>query len=104
MDQSTLILRAELESRLRFETLLTDLSSRFVNVPAEKVDSEINTALRLLCNTLGNDTAGLWQQYEGDPNNILLTHHCRLAGGPALPERMDGKTYFPWSLGKMLGG
>ena len=31
----------ELEERLRFETLLTDISARLVNLPADQIDSEI---------------------------------------------------------------
>lgn len=97
-------LQAELESRLRFETLLADLSARFVHVPAEEVDREVNYALRLLCEHLGNDTAALWQPLDGDAGNFLLTHHRRAPEGPPTPQRMDAKTYFPWSLGRLLRG
>jgi hypothetical protein len=34
-------LQAELEERLRFETLIADLSSRFINLPAGEGDREI---------------------------------------------------------------
>ena len=30
----------ELEERLRFEMLVTDISARFVNLPADQIDSE----------------------------------------------------------------
>ena len=30
----------ELKERLRFETLLTDISAHFVNLPAEQIDGE----------------------------------------------------------------
>ena len=33
--------QAKLEDRLRFETLLAELSARFVNLPPEQVDQEI---------------------------------------------------------------
>jgi hypothetical protein len=36
----------ELEERLRFETLIADLSSKFVNLPPNKVDDEIMDAQR----------------------------------------------------------
>jgi hypothetical protein len=39
-------LTRELEERLRFETLLADLSLRFVNTPANDVDQEIQAAQR----------------------------------------------------------
>jgi formate hydrogenlyase transcriptional activator len=104
MQESDINLRGELERRLRFETLLADLSARFVNVPAEAVDREINQALRLICEHLGNDTAVLWQQLQDDPGNMLLTHYHRPVGGPPVPGRMEAKSYFPWSLAKILRG
>ncbi len=39
--------------RLRFETLLTDLSSRFCTIPPQDVDSEIDSTLRRVCENLG---------------------------------------------------
>ena len=54
-------LRAELEARLLFETLIADLSSRFVNLPAGEVDGEIMDAQRRLCDFLSLDFATLWQ-------------------------------------------
>jgi hypothetical protein len=41
-------LSAELEERLTFETLIAEISSRFVNLPASDVDREIESALRHL--------------------------------------------------------
>jgi len=34
-------LHAELEERLRLETLLADLYAKFVNVPADRLDDEV---------------------------------------------------------------
>jgi len=36
------------EDRLRFETFLTNLSTTFVNVPADQVDSQIEAGGRVL--------------------------------------------------------
>jgi len=41
--------REELESRLRFETLIADLSSEFVNLPSGDVDRKIEDAQRRVC-------------------------------------------------------
>lgn len=41
--------REELESELRFYTLLAEISARFVNVPAIEVDLQIKNALRDIC-------------------------------------------------------
>ena len=45
-------LREQLEDRLRFERLLTDLSATFVNVVADLVDAQIEQALEQLVNFL----------------------------------------------------
>ena len=53
MNPSEISLPAQLEERIRFETLLTDLSARFVGIPTGMLDHEINEALRRICETLG---------------------------------------------------
>ena len=45
--------RAFTEDRLRFEKLLADLSTTFVNVPAERLDESIETSLKMLVAVLG---------------------------------------------------
>ena len=45
-------------SRLEFETLISDLSSRFINLPAGEVDREIEDAQRRVCELLGVDLVG----------------------------------------------
>jgi hypothetical protein len=47
----------ELEEHLRFETLIADLSSKFVNLPAGEVDREIMDAERRVCEALDLDTS-----------------------------------------------
>jgi hypothetical protein len=37
------------EERLRFETLLSDISARFINLPASQVDTAIEDAQRKAC-------------------------------------------------------
>ena len=54
MNPEDTTLRAELEERLRFETLIADLSSKFINVPAGEVDREIEDAQRRVCEFLRN--------------------------------------------------
>ena len=48
-----------LKERLIFEELLSDLSARFVNLPADQVDGEIENAQRRVCELL--DLAVVWQ-------------------------------------------
>ena len=88
--------RAELEQRLRFETLLADLSGRFMNLPGDLVDGEINSALNNICDHLDLDSAILWQRTAGNPSCCAITHFYCPLGGPPLPERLDVQDMFPW--------
>jgi len=75
-------LTRELEDRLRFEMLIADLSLRFVNVPADRVDQQIEDAQRAICECLGLDHSSLWQASTEDPGQLGLTHLYR---DPELP-------------------
>ncbi len=74
-------MRTELEERLRFEVLLAETSLRFVNVPADQVDGEIEAAQRRICEFLNLDRATLWQLSEKEPR-MLLTHAHHTQGAP----------------------
>jgi formate hydrogenlyase transcriptional activator len=95
--------RLELEEQLRFEMVLAEISGRFVNLPADRVDSEIMDAERSICECLGLDVAGLWQWSDEAPGSLLLTHLYGTVEAP-LPERMDASEYFPWHQKQMLAG
>lgn len=93
-----------LEDRLRFEMLLTDISARFVNLPWNQVDGEIENAQRLVCECLGLDLCALWQWSSENSDLLLLTHIYRSQEEPALPEPMDAKLFFPWSRDQIEAG
>ena len=128
MDQTDQDLRLELEERLRFETLMADLSAHFVNLQADQVDAAIEKAQRLLCEGLGLDRSSLWQRSLEDPEGFLLTHLFQPAGslparkpgeaGLPLPSewlihrregspsymRMEAKSFFPWVMRQVQRG
>ena len=52
-----------LEERLKFETLLAELSARFVNLPADQIDGEIEDAQRRICEFLNFDRSFLGQVF-----------------------------------------
>jgi PAS domain S-box-containing protein len=91
------------EHRLEFEALLSDLSSRFINVCAERVDREIEDAMRRICEPLDIDLAVLWQWSHPAPDVIAPTHvycsHDDLR--PSKPMRQD---QYPWARLQMLSG
>ena len=68
--------------RLRFETLLSELSAKFVNVPANRVDSQIESSLELLVELLNLDRAGLGE-VSADGKQFVVTHSYQLPGVPA---------------------
>jgi PAS domain S-box-containing protein len=95
---------AELDKQFRFERLLAEISTFFINLPADRIDSEIEAAQRRICEFLDLDRSSLFQADEGDPGTLLLTHTYQPAGTRIPPERMSLKEFFPWALEKVLGG
>lgn len=89
-------LQAELQERLRFETLVADISARFVNIPADRVDGEIEDAQRRICECLKIEHSSLWQVAPDKPGALILTHLYRDPGLTAAPDRMFGPNSFPW--------
>jgi hypothetical protein len=57
MPSKIAVVSSELEERLRFESMLTDLSSGFVNLETAKVDNEIEDAQRRVFECLDIDLA-----------------------------------------------
>ncbi len=101
---SEIDLRHELEERLRFETLLAEISARFVHLPAEQIDSEIEDAQRRICECLCLDLSALWQWSVESPRFLTLTHLHSPPEGPSRPERLDAEEAFPWSFQKLMQG
>lgn len=90
MSLTPVIWQQELEERLRFEELIADLSLRFVNLPAAKVDEEIQEAIRQIAQCLGLDLIGLWQMKDEAPKVL----HDDTSVPPA------GRTAFPGTVGR----
>ena len=67
----------QLVEQLRFETILSEISGRFVNLPADQVDGEIEDAQRRVCECLGLDLSVLWQWSNGNSPYSHLTHYYR---------------------------
>lgn len=104
MKDSEANLRRELEERLRFETLLADISARFINLPASQIDSAIENAQRQVCECLDLDLSSLWQCSPGAPLFLTLAHLYTPPDGPTHPGRIKAEEVFPWQLQKMMQG
>jgi len=70
-----------LQERLRFETLLAELSATFVNLPATQVDSQIESALQRLVEFLELDRGGL-AEVLADQKQLAITHSYHVPGAP----------------------
>ncbi|HEV3263468.1 MAG TPA: sigma 54-interacting transcriptional regulator, partial [Gemmataceae bacterium] len=92
----------QLEERLRFETVLSDLSARFINLPADQVDQEIEAGLRRLVEYLRLDRSTLFQLCEGD--ETLAVTHCWAAPGFEPLKQLITQEEVPWALQKVLRG
>jgi len=93
---------AGLGGRLEFETLLADLSSRFINLPPADVDREIEEALRRVCELHGIDFAALWQ-WSADGSEIRPTH--------TFPAGLESRSFapgfqaeYPWAVQQVRAG
>jgi PAS domain S-box-containing protein len=93
----------DLGSLLEFETLISDLSSRFINLPPSEVDREIAEALRRVCTLLSIDLAVLWQWSDAIPPVFVPTHVYYAQEGRQAPEPLR-QEHYPWSVQQMLAG
>lgn len=96
--------RLRLEEQLGFEMLLAEISGIFVNIPVEKIDSEIENAQHRVCIYLGLDLSALWQWSMETPRIVKMTHLYRPFGGPPAPEPMIAHEYFPWCQEQLEAG
>jgi len=104
MAQSGIKPYAALHELLPFERLLAEISTLFINLPADQIDKEIDGAQRRICELLDIDRSTLWIISEDDPGTLLLAHIYQPPGIPSPPERMSARDSFPWTTQKVLGG
>lgn len=89
--------------RLEFETLISDLSSQFINLAPGEVDRGIEGALRRVCEFLCIDYAVLWQWSRPDSSLITPTHAYVGIEAPRPSEPLRQEQY-PWTVHEMLAG
>jgi formate hydrogenlyase transcriptional activator len=91
-----------LAARLQFETLMAELSAKFINLPTHQVDLEIEQSLQRLADFLGIDRVRVWQ-LSPDHKTFLPTHSWATAGLERSPQ-VTLNQEFPWLLKKLLQG
>jgi transcriptional regulator with GAF, ATPase, and Fis domain len=93
-----------LEDRVRFEALISDIASQFVNVDSDLIDGSIEDAQRRLVEALDIDRSTLFQ-FVDDGSELVLTHYWARPEFPPIllpPERIA--ELFPYIRGRVLAG
>jgi two-component system, NarL family, sensor kinase len=91
-----------LAERLRFETLLSDLSRALASCPDAAIDQEIENGLRRIVEDLATDRASLWAPSDGSAKGRIM-HSWIRPGVPTNPPVVDEKR-FPWIFGQIHQG
>lgn len=99
------ITQEKLQERLKFEELIINLITRFINAPHEQIDDAIFHILSALCDYIGSastffflvndDASALIDTYEWHRDEVGKVQH-RFKGLPLLA--------FPWSIGQLKSG
>ncbi len=94
-------LREELENRIRFETLISDISARFVRLPSDTVDREIERALKQILDFFELDRCGLLGVHK-DQRFVGVTHACYAEGIEQVCKEINLAELFPWSYNTLV--
>jgi formate hydrogenlyase transcriptional activator len=95
---------SELDEPLRFEMVLAEISTLFINLAADRIDSEIEAVQFRVCELLDIDRSTLWQVIEEEPGMLKLASLYQTPESLPPDERMNAKDFFPWSEQKVLSG
>jgi PAS domain S-box-containing protein len=119
---------SEHEKLMRFEKLLSEVTSRFMTMPAAEMDRTIEDVQRILCEFFGVERSSLFQWSLEEPDICLLTHIHQPDDGPPIARtsdtgllsdaawvlqtneiptiymRFDGNSFFPWFAKQLKRG
>ena len=100
--RARLLTAQQLQNQAQFERTIAEVSATLINLPADRVDAEIEDGLNVLIEALGGDRAsiGLVEASSGD---ILITHNWTREGFPQFPKRAL-HTMLPWLAQRMKMG
>jgi len=92
----------QLEEMIRFEKLLSEISTHLVNLPAEQIEREIEQGLRRVVEFLGVDRGGVYI-FSGDRNRIFRKYFWGMEGIPESAPILENQK-FPWLSEKLRKG
>ena len=91
-----------LAERLRFETLLANISQALASCPVAEIDHKIDAALRRIVEDLGTDRATLWQ-LDDPAGQSRAIHSCTRPGVQPMAAVVD-YSEFPWIVERIRTG
>ena len=94
----------EPQDMLPFERLLAEISTSFINLPADRIGDEIVAAQKRICELLDLDRSALLLTAQDDPGILLLTHVHQPPGSPSPPAKLNPMDFYPWIVPKLLSG
>ena len=101
MASSESCLGHELEERLRFEQIISDLSAQFIHLPSERLDDEIELALKRVMEFFQVDRCGLLHLLP-DKNSWKISHVANSEHAPPIPIGTElPQSIHPWAYEKL---
>ena len=93
---------ANLEDQLNIQKLILQISAKFVNLPAGKVDSEIENGLKTILEFMGIDRC-TFAEFSKNRKDLYVTHSCY---NPGFEPVINGNItdYFPWLGQNLMNG
>src|SRR4030095_8555302 len=92
-----------LAERLRFETLVSDLSASFISLPVREVDVQLEKALARIVDDLDLDRASLAKVDGRRRDTIVLTHSWAREGVGRIAGALEAQR-FPWIAARLDAG
>jgi len=92
------------EKRLKFEELLSSISSKFVDISKDEVEGEIDLALEMIGKFLGVDQVDILKVSK-DKTELRATNHWKRKGIKGFSvEDVNFERSFPWYTSKIMSG
>jgi formate hydrogenlyase transcriptional activator len=89
--------------QLQFETLLSDISARFLSKIPQDVDEEIDRALKEIREFFDSNMCGLFR-VNPLAKEVFLAHVAVTEDIPVMPEKLNYAPRSPWRFPKLLRG
>lgn len=101
MSKTNIQLHTELENRVRFEMLISDISAHFVRLAADAVDSEIELALKQILVFFDVDRCGILEVHE-DKQLMRVSHAYYGEGIDQVSKEINLAELFPWAYETLI--